>query len=580
MRDDVSQMKWWGWGDEHKEFDASDKPFLMPFITRELGLSEADEEVVKPVSIEEVKLPAQSVNQGFLDAARSALREDQVKTSDKERLVHSYGKSFRDLWRVRRGILDSSPDCVIYPESEDDVCALMKEAKEHDVVLIPFGGGSNIAGCLENRETNSRMVVSLDMKRMDRVLDVDKESCVARIQAGSSGPIMEEQLEELGFTLGHFPDSFEFSTVGGWVATRAAGMQSAKYGKIEDMVLSVRMVTPSGVLVTRTVPKSSNGIDVNQICIGSEGILGVITEISLQVHRLPEKKEFYGYLFPDFESGVKAMRQCVDEDCMPTIARLNDPGKTALSFAFKSPQPLHKELMGKVVKKYLAVVRGFDMDKVCLMIMAVEGDNRTFRRLRSGVHAIYRKHGAFKLGISPGRAFQESKYDFPYLRDFAMDRGVVCDVSETSTVWSNLLPLYHSTIESITTAIEGTGVAPFAGCHISHCYHTGTSLYFTFACMENESGGLGQYLLIKKAAEDAFLRGGATLSHHHAVGFEHAPWLEEDISETGVLAVRSVKEGLDPGGVMNPGKILPDGRPFEGWGLEGEEVESLEGTGS
>jgi alkyldihydroxyacetonephosphate synthase len=456
----------------------------------------------------------------------------------------------------------------------------MNAAKEHDVVLIPFGGGSNIAGCLENRETNSRMVVSLDMKRMDRVLDVDEESCVARIQAGSCGPIMEEQLTGRGFTLGHFPDSFEFSTVGGWVATRSAGMQSDKYGKIEDMVLSVRMVTPSGVLVTRTVPKSSNGIDVNHICIGSEGILGVITEISLQVHRLPEKKEFYGYLFPDFESGVKAMRQCVDEDCMPTIARLNDPGKTALSFAFKGSQPFHKELMGKVVKKYLAVVRGFDMDKVCLMIMAVEGDNRTFRRLRSRVHAIYRKHGAFKLGISPGRAFQKSKYDFPYLRDFAMDRGVVCDVSETSTVWSNLLPLYHSTIEAIEKAIEGTGVAAFAGCHISHCYHTGTSLYFTFACMENESGGLGQYLLIKKAAEDAFLRGGATLSHHHAVGFEHAPWLEEDISETGVLAVRSVKEGLDPGGVMNPGKILPDGRPFEGWGLEGEEVESLEGTGN
>ena len=580
MRDDVSQMKWWGWGDEHKEFDASDKPFLMPFITRELGLSEEDEEVVRPVSIEEVKLPGQSLNQGFLDETRSALREDQVKTSDKERLIHSYGKSFRDLWRVRRGIVDSSPDCVVYPESEDDVCALMKAAKEHDVVLIPFGGGSNIAGCLENRETNSRMVVSLDMKRMDRVLDVDEESCVARIQAGSSGPIMEEQLTERGFTLGHFPDSFEFSTVGGWVATRSAGMQSDKYGKIEDMVLSVRMVTPSGVLVTRTVPKSSNGIDVNHICIGSEGILGVITEISLQVHRLPEKKEFYGYLFPDFESGVKAMRQCVDEDCMPTIARLNDPGKTALSFAFKSSQPFHKDLMGKVVKKYLAVVRGFDMDKVCLMIMAVEGDKRTFRRLRSRVHAIYRKHGAFKLGISPGRAFQESKYDFPYLRDFAMDRGVVCDVSETSTVWSNLLPLYHSTIESIEKAIEETGVAPFAGCHISHCYHTGTSLYFTFACMENESGGLRQYLLIKKAAEDAFLRGGATLSHHHAVGFEHAPWLEEDISETGVLAVRSVKEGLDPGGVMNPGKILPDDRPFEGWGLEGEEVESLEGTGS
>ena len=580
MRDDVSQMKWWGWGDENIEFDASDKPFLMPFIARELGLSEEDEEVVKPVSIEEVKLPGQVRNQGFLDYARGALRDDQVKTSDKERLVHSYGKSFRDLWRVRRGIISSCPDCVIYPESEEDVCALMKGAQEHEAVLVPFGGGSNIAGCLENREARSRMVVSLDMKRMDRVLEVDKESCVARIQAGSRGPVMEEQLEAQGFTLGHFPDSFEFSTVGGWVATRSAGMQSDKYGKIEDMVLSVRMVTPSGLLVTRTVPKSSNGIDVNHICIGSEGILGVITEVSLQVHRLPEKKEFYGYLFPDFESGVKAMRQCVDEDCMPTVARLNDPGKTALSFAFKSVQPFFKNLMGKVVKKYLSLVKGFDMGKVCLMIIAVEGDRRTFSRVRSRVNSIYRKHGAFKLGISPGRAFQKSKYDFPYLRDFAMDRGVVCDVSETSTVWSNLLPLYYSTIESIEKAIVATGVAPFAGCHISHCYHTGTSLYFTFACMENGTGDIGQYLAIKKAAQDSFIRGGATLSHHHAVGFEHAPWLEQDISSTGVRAVRAIKDGLDPGGVMNPGKILPDDRLAADWGLDGEEVESLEGTES
>jgi alkyldihydroxyacetonephosphate synthase len=214
------------------------------------------------------------------------------------------------------------------------------------------------------------------------------------------------------------------------------------------------------------------------------------------------------------------------------------------------------------------------------MIMAVEGDRRTFSRVRSRVNSIYRKHGAFRLGSSPGRAFQKSKYDFPYLRDFAMDRGVVCDVSETSTVWSNLLPLYYSTIESIQKAIVATGVAPFAGCHISHCYHTGSSLYFTFACMENGSGDIDQYLAIKKAAQDSFIRGGGTLSHHHAVGFEHAPWLEKDISATGVRAVRAIKDGLDPGGVMNPGKILPDDRLAADWGLNGEEVEHLEGTES
>ncbi|MFQ5606232.1 MAG: FAD-binding oxidoreductase, partial [bacterium] len=377
----VEQMKWWGWGREGIEFDISDKPDLWPYIKNVLGI-EGEPDFTPPVKFEEIELPEQRVNNKFLNTIKSTLKEDQVKTDKMERLIHAYGKSFRDLWRIRRGIVETAPDCIVYPDSEEDVCSVIRAASESDVIVIPFGGGSNIAGCLEARG-NGRTVVSLDMKRMNKILSVDQKSCTARMQGGIMGPDMENKLSAFGVTLGHFPDSFEYSSLGGWVATRSAGMQSDKYGKIEDMVISLRMVTPNGTIVTRTVPKSSNGIDVNHVCIGSEGILGVITEATMQVHHIPECREFYGYLFPDFESGAEAIHQCVEKECMPVVTRFNDPEKTRLSFAFKTRSSGLKSFLAKGVKIYLK--KRFDLNKACLMLSAFEGDRKTFNHTRKRV---------------------------------------------------------------------------------------------------------------------------------------------------------------------------------------------------
>ena len=260
--------------------------------------------------------------------------------------------------------MDFAPDLIAYPASEADVVAIVKAAHEHNAVLIPFGGGTNIAGCIEPKDRDERFIVSLDMCRMHRVLAVDKKSLLARIEAGVYGPHMEEQLESAGVTLGHFPDSFVHSTLGGWVATRSAGMQSDKYGKIEDMVIALRMVTPSGTIVTRTVPNTSNGIDVRSLCVGSEGILGVITEVTMQVHHLPEYKMFEGWLFPDFESGIHAIHECIRHGTMPVITRLNDPGKTALSAAFKKVEPPLKQKIGTAMKWYLRNIKGIDLSLI------------------------------------------------------------------------------------------------------------------------------------------------------------------------------------------------------------------------
>ena len=574
MEADIRHMKWWGWGHEDVTFDDSTKPELWPYLKRELGVDEIRWE--KPVAFEDVTLPEQKNNEAFLAAIRAGLGDGQVVDDKKSRLVHAAGKSFRDLWLMRHGQVQFAPDCVVYPDTEEDVALVVRAAHEHGVVLVPFGGGSNIAGCLVPSDRGGRMVVSLDMCRMHRVLEVDRYSLTARIQPGVYGQHLEDQLAEHGVTLGHFPDSFLHSTLGGWVATRSAGMQSDIYGKIEDMVISLRMVTPSGTIITRTVPKSSNGIDIKHLCIGSEGILGVITEVVVQVHHKPEKEDWYGWLFPDFKSGLDAIHECHRGDCMPTVTRLNDPKKTALSFAFKHPKTGIKDKIAKAFKWYIGNVKKIDFNQCCLMVVKYEGTPQAFNRIKNRVTAIYEKHRGVCLGAEPGRSFAKVKFDFPHLRDYVMDRSIMADVSETATTWDNLRTLHESGLADVEQAIKDTGVDAWVGCHLSHSYRTGASLYFTFGCLQREGREIEQYLYVKKAAEDAFMKNGGTLSHHHAVGTEHLPWVEEDLSPTGLKAVKALKAGLDPNDIMNPGKIIPSEKPLDDWGLSAEAIEEFQ----
>ncbi|MGA7081146.1 MAG: FAD-binding oxidoreductase [Terriglobales bacterium] len=565
----AKHMKWWGWGDENVGFNASAHPGLWPYAKAVLGVEEECLDT-PPVSIEAAQLRDAIRHDGFLAELRLWMRADQICDSRHERLVHAYGKGFRDLFRMRRGMAEGAPDLVLYPENEHDVLITIRAAAQHDVVVIPFGGGSNIAGCLERIDTR-RIAASLDMRRMRRVLAVDTESCTARIEAGAFGPDLEEQLQAYGLTLGHFPDSFLHSTLGGWIATRSAGMQSDKYGKIEDMVIALRMVTPAGVLATRIVPKSSNGIDVNHLCIGSEGTLGVITEATMRVHPRSELRRTHGYLFLDFESGIDAMRECVRKECVPSMFRLNDPDKTALSLAFKPPSSQLSRVVSGVMKSYLRV-KGFDFMRACLMLTTFEGSKANVARQHSQVNAIYRRFGAVDLGPSTGRSFESTKYDFPHIRDFLMDRGITSDVSETSTIWSNIVPLYRATTAALSAAITESGVKPWVGCHISHTYQSGASLYLTFACRQQQGREMNQYLHAKRAVQQSFIDHRATLSHHHAVGTEHLPWLIDDISPVGVMAVAAIKAGLDPGNVMNPGRLRPSATPFEEWSRVGSDA--------
>lgn len=555
-------MKWWGWGNEDVEFTPLAHPGFWPYAKEVLEI-ESNDFGRRDWNIESIELPESFVDQRFLARLRSFLDPAQISDDRKERVVHAYGKGFRDLFRLRRGLAAGAPDLVVYPRDERDVSLTLHAAAERGVVVIPFGGGSNISGCLERMESR-RTAVSLDMRRMRRVLEVDTRSFTARIEAGAFGPDLEAQLNEHGMTLGHFPDSFLHSTLGGWIATRSAGMQSDKYGKIEDMVVALRVVTPEGELATRTIPKSSNGIDIKHLCIGSEGTFGVITEATMRVHPRPERRTVPGYLFPEFEAGIEAMRECVRQECMPAMVRLNDSDKTALSMAFRPPSSGFSSIASALFKSYLRA-RRFALSRACLMLTAFEGSESTVSRQMRQVQRIYRKCGAVGLGASAGKSFEASKYDFPHIRDFLLDRDVTTDVSETSTVWSNIVPLYKETMSVLRDAIEKSGVHPWTGCHISHTYQCGASVYFTFGFRQKAGTEMDQYLRVKKAVQQSFIDHGATLSHHHAVGTEHLPWLADEISRLGVRTIAAIKQSLDPSNIMNPGRLQPSQNPFEDW---------------
>jgi alkyldihydroxyacetonephosphate synthase len=554
-------MKWSGWGDEGTSFTHVDKPRLRPFILRHLELDIAHA-TSTPVGFDELAVGLPSLPAALRDALERAVGADHVSTDALDRVVHARGKSLRDLVRQRRGELGRLPDVVVRPGSEADVVAVLKAALEADAVVIPFGGGSNISGSLEAPGGEPRSVISVDLGRLDRVLSIDAASRLAEVQAGAFGPDLEEQLNAQGWTLGHFPDSFAHSTLGGWIATRSSGMQSDKYGDIADLTRGLRVVTPAGLLVIRPVPSTSTGPSVREMVLGSEGRLGIVTAATVHVHRLPAQRVILGYLFPTWPASLAAMRDIAAGDASPSVTRVSDPEETQFSFATKKRSSVLERLKSKALMTFLTRRRGFDLEAMCLAFIGYEGSERHVADERRRVKRIVARHGGLCIGSGPGALYDQKKFDTPYIRDFLLDRGVLADVSETAAPWSALAPLYRSVSGAARAAFAELGVSGYVMCHLSHSYHSGACLYFTFALTPSgRREPLEEYGVVKVAIQQAFIDSGATLSHHHAVGVEHARWLEQDISGPGVAMLRGLFDSVDPGGNLNPGKIvgtLPD----------------------
>ncbi|GAA3629704.1 FAD-binding oxidoreductase [Microlunatus ginsengisoli] len=550
----VKHMKWWGWGVEGVAFHHEDKPDFAPFVQKVVDL-DVNIPPVGAMDLAELSVPAARIPGDLVAELTEVVGADHVASDDLDRIVHTYGKSLRDLVRLRAKDIPRIPDVVVYPGDEAEVQQIVDKAVAADAVIIPFGGGSNIAGSLEAPPEETRPVISLDMGRMNKVLDIDEESGLARIQAGALGPDIEEQLGRRGWTLGHFPDSFTHSTLGGWIATRSSGMQSDKYGDIADITRGLHAVLPGKVLVLRPLPSTSTGPSVREMILGSEGRLGVITEATVNVHRIPTERLILGYLFPSWEAGIAAMQEISTSDAHPTVTRISDSYETAFSFATRKKSSGISKLVNETVMKVLQK-RGWNLDDICLSFIGYEGGRADVSRQKAMVKDVVGKHGGIVAGKGPGQLYDQKKFDTPYIRDFLLDRHAVGDVSETAAPWSKLIPLYNAVRAAANDAFDKIGVKGWIMCHMSHSYHSGACLYFTFAYKHGEDEVLAQYDIVKGAIQQAFVDNGGTLSHHHGVGVEHAPWMEQDISAAGVHFIDGLFSAVDPGQNFNPGKVV------------------------
>ncbi len=463
-------------------------------------------------------------------------------TDDDNRRLRTRGKSTPDLLRQRTGDLSDAPDVVVRPGSHDDVAALLAYAGEHRIAVVPFGGGTSVTGGLvlgKGERERFAGVVSLDLGRMRRLLAVDPVSSIATLEPGLRGPEAEALLAEHGLMLGHYPQSFEFASIGGFAATRSSGQASAGYGRFDGMVVGLRVATPAGDVTVGTAPADAAGPDLRQLFLGSEGAFGVITEVTVRVRPLPEVKVYEGWHWPSFEAGADAMRGLAQSDLLPTVLRLSDEAETAINLA--RPDAIGDEAGG-------AGPQGG-----CLMVVGFEGTPETVERKQAVVTAALSSAGGTPLGTEPGEAWVHGRYNAPYLRDSLLDVGVLVETLETVTFWSNRENLYTR----VKAALEGAlGEGTLVLCHVSHVYATGCSLYFTVAAAGGDDP-LQRWLPAKAAANDAIVAAGASITHHHAVGTDHRDWLSAGIGDVGVTALRAVKGALDPAGILNPGVLIP-----------------------
>lgn len=538
-------MRWWGWGDDGHADGLPEAATAM--LRAELGTDGFIE--AEPVKLDDVRLPDPALPASARERLVAAVGADNVRDDRETRVLHAGGKSYPDLVRMRSGDASSAPDAVVFPASADEVRAVLAACAEANVAVVPFGGGTSVVGGVEPLREGFAGAISLDLGRMTRVVSVDSTSLLATLEAGLLGPAAESELAAQGMTLGHFPQSFEYSTVGGWVATRSAGQASTGYGRIDELVEGVRCIAPAGELVARAMPASAAGPSLRELIVGSEGVLGVICEATLRVRPAPAVRRYEGWSFRNFGEGVEAFRALEQAGGGADVARLSDDEESRLSLALAGEGAVQS-----LAKRYLRM-RGHGAG--CLAILGFEGDADDVERRRQRTASLLRSGGGLSLGRRPGRTWARGRYAAPYLRDELLNRGVMVETLETATPWSNVPTLHGAVRDALRGALEARGTPPTVMCHVSHLYRSGASLYFTFIARQEAEAPLDQWRAAKEAASQAIVDNGGTITHHHAVGRDHAPWMRAEVGELGIELLRAAKEKLDPTGIMNPGKLLP-----------------------
>jgi alkyldihydroxyacetonephosphate synthase len=524
----VVQMSRYRWGDPARPVDVPEAALA---ALKHLGVDHPaapQAEIVVPPS----RLQADTVK-ALAQAA------GELDDSDEARLGHTRGWSTTDLLRLRAGDVTDAPDAVACPASHEQVVALLQVCAEHRVAVVPYAGGTSVVGGLSPAREGFAGMVAVDLRRLDRLVALDDISRTATVQAGLRATAAEALLAERGYTLGHFPQSYEGAGIGGYAATRSSGQASAGYGRFDEMVVGLTLATPRGTIELGRAPRSAAGPDLRQLVLGSEGAFGIVTSVVVRIRPRPVARVFEGWRFPSFDAGLDAVRRLAQDGPLPTVLRLADEAETAVNLA--DPDVLSGGTGG------------------CLAVCGYEGTAEEVPVRRTAVAEVLRGAAGESLGESPGEIWREGRYRAPYLRDPLLDAGALVETLETAAFWSGVPALKVAVTEALTTTLTGMGTPPLVLCHVSHVYETGASLYFTVVCAQAVDP-VGQWRAAKQAANTAIGAAGGTISHHHGVGTDHREAYVDEIGPLAIEALSAVKRTLDPDGILNPGVLLPQPR--------------------
>jgi alkyldihydroxyacetonephosphate synthase len=526
-------MKWNAWGDPQDAKPLSEG--ISSLLKQALGVTDS---AAAEFDADQVKLRPSALADVHREAMAAIVGPDYCRVGDRDRLLHAGGKSTLDLLRRKDSGVQEAPDAVLLPGTDDEVAAILRYCSRHGIAVVPFGGGTSVVGGLDPIRGEFSAVVSLDLRRFDQLLGFDAVSGEAEFGAGVTGPRAEQLLAEHGFSLGHFPQSFEFASLGGFAATRSSGQDSAGYGRFDDMVRGLHVITPAGELDLGRAPESAAGPDLRQLLIGSEGVFGIITRVRVRVHPKPDVTRYEAWSFPDFATGTAALRAVTQTGAGPTVIRLSDEAETGVNLATT-------EAIGET-----------QISGGCLAITVFEGTAAHAESRHAETRQLMADHGGTSLGEAPARAWEHGRFGAPYLRDSLLAAGALCETLETATDWSNIPALKAAVTDALTAALAESGTPALVLCHISHVYATGASLYFTVVAGQR-GNPIDQWRTAKAAACDAIVATGGTITHHHAVGADHRPWMRDEVGELAIQVLRAVKSTLDPAGILNPGKLIP-----------------------
>ncbi|KAK8390152.1 hypothetical protein O3P69_013013 [Scylla paramamosain] len=568
-------LKWNGWGYKDSKFVVHKEdgyhvsftgnrykignmvlPHFASWVKETLGVDFEDCQPPQPPP-QPHQIPQPILHPGLLEEVQALGLSHSLEGED--RLFRAHGHTLAEIFTLREGMFPRIPDLVVWPDGHKQVEKMVELASRHQVVLIPFGGGTSVSGALLCPEEEGRMIISLDTSQMNSILWVDEKNLTARIEAGIIGQDLERQLRARGYTSGHEPDSYEFSSLGGWVATRASGMKKNIYGNIEDLVVQVKVVTPRGTVERYAAgPRLSAGPDIQHFIMGSEGTFGVVTEVTLKIRPLPPVVRYGSIAFPDFSAGVRCMREVALQRCQPASIRLMDNQQFRFGHALKPPTGLMGLLVDGLKKVYITRIRGFDVNKMCVATLLFEGSEQEVTAQENRLYSIALSSGGVPAGAANGERGYMLTFVIAYIRDLGFDYGIVAESFETSVPWDRVYSLCHNVKHRITSECKERGIRhSFVTCRVTQTYDAGACVYFYFAFnYRGLSDPVHVYEEIEGNARNEILACGGSISHHHGVGKVRRQWMNQTVSAPGLGALRAVKEYFDPENIFANGNLL------------------------